>query len=435
MVVVTDDMRSSDWQALPRTRELLGARGVTFPNFFATTPVCSPSRASILTGLYAHAHGVWLGDDKDAKAGITSASMFEKFGLPERTIAVALHDAGYHTALVGKYLNRFGLNRSIPVGWDDWYSTSSTDYIDFEINVNGTPVEFRGDDQYLTDILTTKAVETIANTPVDQPLFLYFAPKAPHEPSIPAKRHASDFNDVHVEVDPSAGETDVSDKPAFLRSRSAEDVVALNDEERIRLQSLLAVDEAVAQIVEALETTGRMDNTYFFVLSDHGYAMGQHRWNTKALPYDTVTRVPMIACGPQLEAGVIDERLVTNCDIAPTLAALSGALPGAMNGHSLLSEDRRSVVLLENRPDAGAPGYQALRGEDFLYVEWDSGERELYDYRTDPFELDNALAEWEGHAPKPAALDLAAHFQERLAVLATCTGSTCFEVERAPVEV
>ena len=111
MVVVTDDMRSSDWQALPRTRELLGTRGVTFPNFFATTPVCAPSRASILTGLYAHAHGVWLGDDKDAKAGITSASMFEKFGLPERTIAGALHDAGYHTALVEKYLNRFGLNR------------------------------------------------------------------------------------------------------------------------------------------------------------------------------------------------------------------------------------------------------------------------------------------------------------------------------------
>ena len=143
----------------------------------------------------------------------------------------------------------------------------------------------------------------------------------------------------------------------------------------------------------------------------------------------------MIACGPQLEAGVIDERLVTNCDIAPTLAALSGALPSAMSGHSLLSEERRSVVLLENRPDSGAPGYRPLRGEDFLYVEWDSGERELYDYRTDPFELDNALAEWEGHAPEPAALDLAARFQDRLAALATCTGSTCNEVELAPIKV
>jgi N-acetylglucosamine-6-sulfatase len=163
--------------------------------------------------------------------------------------------------------------------------------------------------------------------------------------------------------------------------------------------------------------------------------MGQHRWSAKALPYDTVTRVPMVAYGPELEAGVIDKRLVTNGDIAATLATLSGATPGAMSGSSLLSEDERSVVLLENRPVGGAPGYRALRGEHFLYVEWDSGERELYDYRTDPFELDNALAEWEGHTPEPAALDLAAYLYPRLAVLATCTGSACHEAERAPVEV
>jgi arylsulfatase A-like enzyme len=434
VVVVTDDMRSTDWQALPQTRELLGTQGVTFPNFFATTPACSPSRTSILTGLYAHEHGVWLGDDKDADAGITSASVFEMLGLPDRTIAVALQSAGYRTALVGKYLNRFGVKDPVPVGWDQWYSTSSTDYVDFELNENGERVKYRGDDQYGTDVLATKAVDVIAGTPQDQPLFLYFAPKAPHLPSTPARRHATAFSDARLEQDPSIGELEMSDKPAFLRDRSIEDLAALNAEERIRLQALLAVDEAVVRIIDALEAAGRMDNAYIFVLSDHGYAMGQHRWSSKALPYDTVTRVPMIAFGPGFDAGTVDERLVANCDIAPTLAALGGARLGAASGQSLLSEDERSVVLLENRPAAAVP-YRGLRSQRWLYVEWDSGERELYDYRNDPFELNNALAEWEGHSPSQANLDRAEIFHERLAQLATCAGRRCRKVDQAPFDV
>jgi arylsulfatase A-like enzyme len=427
-------MRSSDWQALSQTREILGSRGVTFPYFFATTPACSPSRASILTGLYAHEHGVWLGDEKDTDAGITPASVFEKLGLPDRTIALALQHAGYRTALVGKYLNQFGHDDPVPVGWDEWYSTSTTDYFDFKLNENGATVRYRGEAQYGTDVLAGKAVETIAGTPADQPLFLYFAPKAPHLPSIPAKRHTAAFADARVEGDPSIGEADMSEKPAFLRRKPVEDVSALNDEERIRLQSLLAVDEAMVRIIDALEVAGRMDNVYIFVLSDHGYAMGQHRWSSKALPYDTVTRVPMIAFGPAFDSGVIDERLVTTCDIAPTLAALSGAPLGATSGQSLLSEDERSVVLLENRPAAAVP-YRALRNKCWLYVEWDSGERELYDYRSDPFELNNSLADWEGHSPSAADLDRGEIFHERLAELANCSGRQCRKADQAPLEV
>ncbi len=434
VLVVTDDMRGTDWQALPQTRELLGSRGVTFPYFFATTPACSPARASILTGLYAHEHGVWLGDDKDPEAGITPASVFEKLGLPDRTIAVALQNAGYRTALVGKYLNWFGHNDPVPVGWDDWYSTSSVHYFDFKLNENGATVKYEGQDQYGTDVLAAKAVTTIADTPADQPLFLYFAPKAPHLPSTPASRHTAAFADARVEGDPSIGEADMSDKPAFLRRKPVEKLSALNDEERIRLQSLLAVDEAVVQIIDALEAAGRMDNVYIFVLSDHGYAMGQHRWSSKALPYDTVTRIPMIAFGPEFDSGVSDERLVTNCDIAPTLAALAGATLGAASGQSLLSEEERSVVLLENRPAAAVP-YRALRSKDWLYVEWETGERDLYDYRSDPFELDNVLAEWEGHSPTATDLDRAGIFHERLARLATCSAHTCRTFEQAPFDV
>jgi N-acetylglucosamine-6-sulfatase len=433
VVIVTDDMRASDWQALPQTRQLLADGGVTFPNFFATTPACSPARTSILTGQYAHEHGVWIGDIKDRKADVTGASTFDQLGLAEKTIAVALHNAGYRTALVGKYLNGFGIKRSIPPGWDDWYSTSSTDYVDFELNENGAVVNYTGQDQYVTDVLAEKAVETIASAPPDQPLFLYFAAKAPHEPSTPARRHVAAFNDARVAEDPSVGEGDMSDKPAFLRRRRSKEIPVLISEERDRLKSLLAVDEAVVRIIAALESAGRMDNTYIFVLSDHGYAMGQHGWTSKALPYDAVTRVQMMALGPELEAGVIDERLVTNCDIAPTIAELAGATFDAASGRSLLSEGERSVVLLENRP-AAAPYYSALRSKQRLYVEWDSGERELYDYRTDPFELDNALADWEGHTPAPGDLELAAVLHDRLALLATCTGSDCHAAEDAPLE-
>jgi arylsulfatase A-like enzyme len=439
VVVVTDDMRGTDWQALPQTQEILGSTGVTFPNYFVTTPACSPSRTSILTGLHAHEHGVWLGDEKDKDQNkdkdkeIKGAAVFEAQGLPDRTIAVALQNAGYRTALVGKYLNGFGFEHPIPIGWDDWCSTSSTRYVDFELNENGVEVEYRGEDQYGTDVLAAKAVETIAATPADQPLFLYFAPKAPHVPSTPAKRHLAAFQSARVKGDPSVNESDMSDKTAFLRKRSIERADALNEEERLRLQSLLAVDEAIVQIVEALEAAGRLGTTYIFVLSDNGYAMGQHRWLSKALPYDTVTRIPMIAFGPRFDAGVVDERLVTNCDIAPTLAELSGATLGDVSGQSLLSEDERSVVLLENRPAATVP-YRALRSKDWLYVEWDSGERELYDYRTDPFELENALAEWEGHTPSSAALARAEILHNRLAELSACTGSECRSGERAPID-
>jgi arylsulfatase A-like enzyme len=431
VIILTDDMRSTDWQALPQTRERLGSLGVQFPNFFTTTPACSPSRTSILTGLYAHEHQLF-GDEKDRRADITGAATFERLGLAARTIAVALHDVGYRTALVGKFLNDFGLDREIPIGWDDWYSTSSKDYMDFELNENGHVVQYHGEDQYITDVLAAKAVELIADTPVEQPLFLYVAVKAPHGPAEPAPRHMAAFQDARVDDDPSVGEADMRDKPAFLRRRRIEDIDALNAEERRRLQSLLAVDEAVMRIADALEARGRLDHAYIFVLSDNGYAMGQHRWISKALPYDTITRVGMLAVGPGLGSGIVDQRLVVTEDLAPTIAEAAGASFPQASGRSLLGDDKRSIVLLENRTAEGR-AYQALRNERWLYVEWGTGERELYDYQVDPYELENALADWKGLTPGPAALQLADMLHNRLAPLTTCSGAACRDADRAPV--
>jgi N-acetylglucosamine-6-sulfatase len=432
VLIVTDDMRISDWQALPQMRALAEESGAWFPNCFVTTPGCGPSRASILTGRLAHEHGVW-GVEKDRAAGITGASEFAERGLASETIAVALQDAGYRTAMIGKYLNGFKLDGRIPPGWDDWYATTSLQYVDFELDENGTTVEYRGKESYLTDVLADKAVEVIAATDPEQPLFLYVAVKAPHKPSTPAKRHADAFAEARVDDDPAVNEADVSDKPAFLRELPLLDVDKLNRDERRRLQSLLAVDEAGVRLVEALRNANRLEHAYIFLLSDNGFAMGHHRWTSKALPYDTVARVGMIAIGPGFDAGITDPRLVTNTDLAPTIADVAGVELPMTNGQSLLSGEDRSVVLLENTTSEIRSGYRALRSEHELYVEWDTGERELYDYRTDPFELDNALADWSG-TPTTDALMRADVFHRRLGELAECVGDACLALERAPID-
>ncbi|MFN8593804.1 MAG: sulfatase [Thermomicrobiales bacterium] len=434
VLVITDDMRDTDWQALPQTSALFAERGVRFPNFFLTTPTCGPSRASILTGLYAHEHGIFLGDDKDREGGVTAASMFDESGLPKRTIARTLQDAGYHTALFGKYLNGYNDDDPVPIGWDEWAATSTTRYLDFKLNEDGKPVSYK-DGEYQTDVLADMAVATIETTPADQPLFLYFSPRAPHAPTDPAPRHLHEFTDAKLEANPAIDEEDISDKPAFLRKSRVGDPVDEQETEVRRLQSLLSVDEAIIRIVAALEETGRLANTYLFVLSDNGFAMGHHRWRAKGLPYDTITRVTMMAMGPALPGGTSDSRIVANIDLAPTIAELASVTLEDPSGHSLLADGQRAGVLLENENGDQKPAYRALRSVDWLYVEWDTSERELYFYPDDPYELENLLADWEGHTPGAAAIQVGDVLHARLEEMKRCQGHDCFVVEAAPLDV
>ncbi len=427
VVVVTDDMRTSDWQALSATRQLFGD-GTWFENFFFTTPTCCPSRTSLLTGLYAHNHGVLFnwGENGGWEA-------FDANGNQQRTIALRLQEAGYRTGLIGKYLNGYH-GTDVPAGWDVFKPIKNQNYELTQGSKQG----------YVTDVLGKKAVDFVKSTPASRPLFLYFAPNAPHNPAIPAPRHEESLAGRAVERDPSFDEVDVSDKPRWARgfgSLTAEQLPLLDDLERRRMATLRAVDEAVAAVWSALEEEGRAGNTVVLVMSDNGYLMGQHRMVEKQAPYDSAVRVPMLVYGPGFTKGA-DTRLVANIDVAPTIADIVGLDLPNVDGRSLLQGWDREAVLIEWFVDSKSMGldpqdpdllrgqaatptpYRALRTERYLYVEYATGERELYDYTNDEYELDNQLADWEGHIPT-ADPQVVQDLQDRLAAAKNCSGGSC----------
>jgi N-acetylglucosamine-6-sulfatase len=437
VVILTDDMRDSEFSALERTSELIAGNGTAFPNFFVTTPQCSPSRTSILTGLYAHNHGV-----RQNGLPLGGWDVFHENGLEERTIARALHDAGYHTVFAGKYVNGFPVDGDVPTGWDEFFATGEIAFTDFVLNENGVPTTYSAESgAYSTDVLLDKLLQAIEITPDDTPLFLLYAPMAPHAPARPAARHEKAFRGAELETTPAFNEEDITDKPEYVRKWPAIDEEAqssLTRLQRKRLASLLAVDDAVGSIWDALAAHQRLANSYIFFVSDNGFLLGEHRAVAKQVPYDAAVRIQMLAYGPEFEAGMVDTRLTANIDIAPTLAAIADIQAFAADGTSLLDGTERDALLIENHASPydmeeissdstkrWPPTYQAVRTDRYLYVAYETGERELYDYQVDPFELDNLLADWEGHVPSQEAEAVAERLAARLGEFSDCSLETC----------
>jgi arylsulfatase A-like enzyme len=248
--------------------------------------------------------------------------------------------------------------------------------------------------------------------------------------------YAGQFAGEQVDrADLSFNEADVGDKPRYIRELgplSAGDQSWLDSQHQRRLECLLELDDHIATIWDALEERGRLHNTYVFLLTDNGYLLGQHRYYGKHVPYDGSARMPLYAYGPGFAAGAVDERLVGNVDLAPTLVDVAGADGPEMDGVSLLSSHQRDAILLEFlAPDVNSmkwPGprtaiarYSAVRTVSHLYVEYRTGERELYDYGADPHETENLLA---GTPPEEVAA-LAANLQTRLGELRACRGGSC----------
>jgi arylsulfatase A-like enzyme len=418
IVVVTDDMRDSDWRALTKTRDLLGASGTTFPNFMLSTPVCSPSRTSLFTGMYTHNHGVAHNSGKHG-----GYAQFRKRNLGDDTIASALRKVGYRTGLFGKFLNGAPLKGEIPGGWDQWLVALDRNYYGPKMNENGKTRTYPRASSYSTDILADYARDFLLQTPSETPFLLWFTPRAPHGKYQVRRTDRGALGHVQRERSPDVNEADVSGKPADIRMRKGSRLGKLDSLERKRLELLLATDDAIAAILATVDAKGALANTVVFVLSDNGYMMGSHRCVKKGFAYRESTQVTMLASGLPMSMGEIDERVVANVDIAPTIAALAGVdLPRA-DGVSILDRTRDSEVLVENR--RGSRGYSGLRAADWLYVENASEEPELYDYSRDPYELDNLLASWNGHTPAPGAEAMAAEMAARLAALRACAGASC----------
>lgn len=458
-----DETTSPYWEALPETRELIADRGTVFTNAFVSNPICCPTRASLLTGEYAHNTGVMT------NGGPNGGWARFRGDAEERTFAIDLQEAGYRTALIGKYLNGYEAEPTfVPPGWDNWVvdvDTNLPNGFDYTLNVNGELREYgSADEDYNTDVFAEYAVDTIESfSGSGDPFFLLLAPTAPHVPIAAAPRHAEHpWVDASVPRSPNYDEADISDKPEWLR-RSEVARRALepwNDlDHQARMGSLLAVDEMVGSVVQALDEQGELEDTYVVFTSDNGYNLGSHLLIHMMAPYEESLRVPMAVAGPQVPERE-EDRMVLLHDWAPTILELAGVeIPDRVDGRSLVPLLRgddpgewRSDFLAEYEtgwahrgfgwglpaPEyfeqqilggQDIPSYRAVRGERYVYIEWTyddgSGERteaELYDLETDPYQLDNLLATAEGGA---ADADLVAQLADRLADLTTCAGVSC----------
>jgi arylsulfatase A-like enzyme len=389
VLVLTDDQRFDTLDEMPNVQADLVRHGVDFTNAFVVNPLCCPSRASILTGQYSHTTGVYSNSGKYGGFHVFRDAA---------TIATTLQAAGYETAHFGKYLNGYG-GTYIPPGWSRWaaFSTAfgSHLYYDFTLNEDGTLVPYVDTGDYSTDLLADRAAEFIRETA--GPLFVVLAPTAPHAPAIPAPRHAGDFAGMTPWRPPSYNETDVSDKPEFARTRPLWDEERRETEDAFhekQLETLLSVDDAVGTLVDALRDTGRLGNTLFVFTSDNGLSWGENRWNSKYVADEASIRVPLvIRFDPLVDAPRRESRPALNIDLAPTFASVAGA-PLAAEGRDLepLLEGSaapwRTVFLVEHMGPF-APPYCVLRRPALKYVQYATGEEELYDLAADPYELDN----------------------------------------------
>ncbi|CAN5794081.1 sulfatase [soil metagenome] len=423
VVIMTDDQDAKSVRVMRGVKRQLGASGATFDNFFATFPVCCPSRATFLTGQYAHNHGV--------RGNLPPDGGVQAFD-DSRTLPVALRRAGYRTGYVGRYLNGYKA-REVPPGWSDWrvgVGKGAFKMYDYDLNENGRFEHYgRKPADYQTDVYARKATRFISKSG-SKPFFLTFAPIAPHgDPSRtrppnpePAPRHRGAFADAPLPNPPSFNELDVSDKPRFVRSAdrlTASERRKLERRYQDRLASLLAVDDAVERIVDKLRDARELRDTLVVFTSDNGYLLGEHRLTAKGSLYEESVGVPLIMRGPGIPRGVTRPQIAGNIDLAPTIFDFTGVKPlRVTDGRSLLPLARRRGaaadrdILLENQNST------AVRTQRYMYAEHPGDEFELYDLRSGPFQL-------RSRHDDPALAGVRATLAQRLAELQDCAGQGC----------
>lgn len=345
VLVLLDDLELEGLAFMPRTRALVGDSGITLHNAFVSAPLCCPSRVSLLRGQYPHNTGVVA--NGGANGGFAAAYRKK---VEQSTVATWLSDAGYRTALFGKYLNFYPAGASktyVPPGWTEWgVPVEGTPYAEFNyaLNLNGRIRQFGHDSaDYGTDVYVGLSEAFIRRSHESRaPFFLLLAPFAPHGPATPAPRHQRLFSDATIPETPSRSEEDVSDKPPLMHELprilpATRDRVTRTY--RNRLRSLQAVDEGVERLINVLRELGALESTLFIVSSDNGFHLLDHRLLMgKETAYEMDIRVPFVARGPGIPRGAHSDAIVLNNDLAPTFAELAGAAaPGFVDGRSIVS--------------------------------------------------------------------------------------------------
>ena len=414
VLILTDDQRFDSLFSMTNVRHMLVNQGVTFSNAFVTNSLCCPSRATILTGAYSHTTKVYS-NDWGSTVPYGGWRAFHDTGDENGTIALALHDAGYETALVGKYLNHYR-GTSVPPGWDRWAAFANTGsggaYYNYSMYVRdaaGTRTESYGSARrdYSTTVIRRRSIAFLKSTSPDTPFFLYLAPFAPHGKIIPAPSDIGSFSGYRQHLFPSFDEADVTDKPNYIRSAPSVDKTMMEKRFRLQYEALQAVDRTVGSVVDYLRTSGQLANTLIVFMSDNGMDYGEHRWVYKLVPYDESIRVPFVVRYPALTGsltGTESAAMVSNLDVAPTFADVAGIGDsfvgvGKVDGTSIVpvltgaATSIRHDLLLEHL-DYGskfhAPTYCGLRTENLMYARYSDGFEEVYRLRKDPYELRNA---------------------------------------------
>jgi N-acetylglucosamine-6-sulfatase len=464
VLIRTDDQtrRQLNRQTMPQTMNLLFERGTRFTRSVIATPQCCPSRGALLTGQYGHNNGV-----------LSNTPGYPALRRKRNTLPVWLHRAGYRTAHFGKYLNGYTRavqpRSAVAPGWDMWQTTfgDSSRYYDYPLSANGRMVRFghrRRD--YITRVLDRKATQFIHAYGPRRPLYLQIDHRAPHaadgttkgrcsgSPPQPDARDMKRFSTTPLPTPPSFNEANVSDKPSFLRRRELDDTAIARMQLRYQcaLASLRGVDRGVKRIYRAFGRLHELRRTVFIFTSDNGFFQGEHRIRAgKTLAYGESIRVPLVIRAPKAYRRGASRVLrvpepVANIDLVPTILELAGARPCRAGGACRVLDGRSLVgllsgdgspwpsdrgILLEYRhrgePRMGVCAYTGVHTSDRTYVEYTSAQdsgaancgptdaRELYDFGSDPFELDN-VADASAHESEVQQLS------QRLARLKDCAG-------------
>lgn len=481
VVLMVDDLDANMASAMiqsglaPNLKAHLADRGVTFSQTFCTTPVCTPSRATLLTGRYAHNHGA--ARNESPFGGVTA--------LDDRsTLATWLQASGYRTGYVGKYLNGYGrsdINRDgvfnaadtgyVPPGWNQWFGLLDpydTRMYQFVANENGSVSAWgTAAADYQTDVIAGKAVtflERFEAADDNAPFFLAITPAAPHQevyPGLPvsdysdawrwtirpAPRHAGTVL-LPLPQPPSLNEADMSDKPAWMQLRPAlspGDIANLTQQYRDRVGSVRAVDDLVGSLVTRLAELGELSRTVLIFTSDNGFFHGEHRLPQKLTAHEESIRIPLIVAAPWLSKAEA-RQMILNTDFAPTIAEMAGVTAGhVMDGTSfapLLREPGRPRwrrrFLVERWPGAPSifelPAYFAVRtgsdapeAPDNTLIHYAGGSREHYDLNGDPFQLNSLHAD-----TAPIVSQRRAGLTFWLNRLIGCAGAGCRDSEFHP---
>ena len=468
--IYSDDQNLADFtpRSMPQTYKLLVDQGTTFDDYVVATPLCCPSRASYLTGDYPHNSGVFA-----------NRGGYRHIQQKANTLSVWMHNAGYRTAWIGKYLQGYDMyvenQYGIPApGIDVWHATFEPRYYNYGIADKGERLrERKAPSDYYTSVVTDFARKTIRQgLKAKRPLYMTVNNLGPHTGSgkggrctdivPPAPRDRNRFANAKVPRTPAFNEADTSDKPSFVPDEplSKSRVARLDLLNGCRLAALRSVDREIGTLYRAVQRAGELNNTVFVFSSDNGVIRGQHRLAGKNAPYEEGIHMPMVmlagkkALGGKAVSNV--PGLTANVDFAPTILQLAGAKPCAAPGNCRPLDGQSLVPLLKGEEPGFSPDrqvlieggkgrsdclYSGIRTPKLVYLERDrlasdgtcerDVESELYDLdgsltgNPDPMQLDNLTSPTVPASADPQVQAEISRLHRQVEVLRSCSGRSC----------